>query len=241
MLIIVIGRRGSGKTLWTTIQSLKSKREVWSNYQINIDRYKELKVVDLIDDLPRNTEVIIDEAYTWLESRTAGRGLNKYLTYLAFQIRKANQNFILTAQQLGSIDVRYRNEWDYLVYCERYPVRDVRRKEWDFLYSMLDSLTLQIVRKRLSFNNAKKYFKYYDTDEIIPPYDKKHLEFDLLKSDPERLYSKVCSIADTIEKDIDKITHSTVSNALIKNGYPEVYQKFVYDLLTGKLKKNRGV
>jgi hypothetical protein len=238
MLIVVLGNRGSGKTLWMTLQALKSKREVWSNYRIDIERYNELNVVDLIDELPDNVEVLIDEAYTWLESRTAGRGLNRYLTYLAFQIRKSKRNFIVSAQQRGTIDVRFRKEWDYMVYCFRKKNQNKKRKEWDFAIRILDKYSLKIIQKVLPYEKAKKYFNYYDTYEVVEPYDKQNLRLELMKDDPKKLHNHIKEVAQDIEKDIDKITHSTVSNALIKNGYTRAYHTYVYDLLKGKLKSN---
>ncbi|MGV9141361.1 MAG: hypothetical protein ACOC1X_00320 [Promethearchaeota archaeon] len=236
MLIIVLGRRGSGKTLWMVLQALKSKRDVWSNFEIKIDRYNELRVVDLIDELPNNCEVLIDEAYTWLESRTAGRGLNRYLTYLAFQIRKAERNFIISAQQQGTIDVRFRKEWDYMVYCFRKPNRNKRREFWDFGVRILDKYSLKIIQRVLPYESAEKYFRFYDTYEVVEPFDKQNLRLELMKDDPKRLHSHIKQVAGVIEKDINKITHSTVSNALLKNGFSRAYHLYVYDLLKGKLK-----
>lgn len=236
MLIIVLGARGSGKTLWMTLQALKSKRDVWSNYEIRISRYNELKVVDLIDELPNHVEVLIDEAYTWLESRTAGRGLNRYLTYLAFQIRKANRNFIVSAQQRGTIDIRFRKEWDFMVYCFRKPNGNRDRRKWDFGIRKLDKYTLKITQKVLPYESAKRYFGAYDTYEVVEPYDKQALRLELLKDDPEKLHAHIKGVANDIEKDINEITHSTVSNALMKNGYTRAYHVYVYDLLKGKLK-----
>ena len=84
MLIHFTGDVGSGKTLFCTQVALHDKRQIYSNYNIKLPNYHDLKP-EMLSILTESTLVIIDEAYTWLESRLSGRNINLYLTYILFQ------------------------------------------------------------------------------------------------------------------------------------------------------------
>lgn len=236
MLIIVVGARGSGKTLFLTERALKSSRPVWSNFKIDCSRYHKVDVVDLLT-LPNEIELLLDEAYTWLESRASGRSLNKYLSYIAFQLRKRNMNIFLTVQQFSTIDVRYRNEWDMIVRCERLRGRNGELK--DFRYSFLSrefrmgKAVYRTSSWRLPYERAKDLFQFYDTEEIVEPYDKSKLELDLLKNDPERFFKKVRAVAEEVLPTLNVITRDSVRIGLLQLGYDNYYSQYVYAHLKG--------
>ena len=69
MKIAVIGNIGSGKTLLLVVIAKHSKRRIFSNFQLDLPLYNELEIIDLLN-LENDIIVFIDEAYTWLESRT---------------------------------------------------------------------------------------------------------------------------------------------------------------------------
>ncbi|GAH62550.1 unnamed protein product [marine sediment metagenome] len=48
MLVIILGNLGSGKTFIMTMLTYSDKREIWSNYKINRDKYNVLGVIDLL-------------------------------------------------------------------------------------------------------------------------------------------------------------------------------------------------
>ena len=68
LLVVILGKLGSGKTLIQTFLNLTSKKEVWSNYKIKIPNYRKLEVYDLLD-LKDNIVVLMDEGYSWIENR----------------------------------------------------------------------------------------------------------------------------------------------------------------------------
>jgi len=234
MLIIVVGNRGSGKTLYLTSVALKSNRIIYSNFELNIDRYRKVEVVDLLD-LPDDIELFLDEGYTWLEARTSMKALNRYLSYIAFQLRKRNLNVFLTAQQFSTLDVRYRDEWDMLIKCERID-NGRKRDEWDFKYSILHKESLKTSAWRLPFDKAEDYFDMYNTYEVVEPYDKKKLELQILQDAPELFWAKVEKVGNELEPTLNKITRSSVKVGLLKLGYDKSYCEYVYLYLKDQIK-----
>lgn len=228
MLIIILGNLGSGKTLLLTYLATKTKRKIFANYEIYLKNYNKLEV-DTLLNLPNNIDVYLDEAYTWLESRVSGKALNRYLSYILLQSRKRTLDIYCTAQLFSTLDKRFREKADILIKCEK---KNLGYKYW--IYNM-NQYTQKILL--LPFEKAEKYYKVYDTYEIVEPYQKSSLEFTLLQSNTERLFKRAKEIAEFIWKDIEGqkygITHNSVKLALLKNGIFKGYEPFVYTILKG--------
>jgi len=219
MLITLVGPIGSGKTLLLTIIATDSIREIFSNYVIDLPLYKSLQVIDLLD-LKNNINVFIDEAYTWLESRTSLSTLNRYLSYIIYQSRKRTIDIYTTCQMFSSIDIRFREQSNIIIECER--------KNDNFHYTFIQVGKNRISRFVLPWKNAKKYFHLYDTLEIIEPNQKQELEFKLLQVYPKQLLKKVKEIAEIIKPKIKRITHDSIKATLLLSGYNTSYEKYIY-------------
>lgn len=229
----VIGYRGSGKTLFTTIINLILKkyypdRLTYSNYELfNCKQYKKLHLVDLLK-LPKDIELIMDEGYAIIHSRLSMSYINIMAGFLAFQLRKTNTNIFITMQQLFTIDKIYRREWDYRVYCERTPNDNENWREWDFFYEIHDKKKGNMTQVVLPFETAKEYFNYYDTFEIIEPRNKSRMEYEMLKSDKILLMKRAKEIAEKIRTSIRKDTREGIEHALLNNGFDDCWTKIVY-------------
>ncbi len=225
MLVSIVGNRGSGKTLLLTIIGCKTKRLIYSNYKIKIKNYNPLEVIDLLT-LKDNVEVFIDEGYSWLESRTSSKVLNRYLSYIILQSRKRTIDIYITAQMFSSVDIRFRQQSDVIVHCKR--IKDI------FYYTFYD-LSKPNTSKRfiLPFNKAKKYFKLYNTYEIIDSYEKEALEFSLISKNPKKLLKKVKEVVDIIKPQLSVITHDSIKTALLLNGIEMSYEKYIYIFMKG--------
>ena len=219
MKIAVIGNIGSGKTLLLAIIGKHSKRRIFSNFQLDLPLYNELEIIDLLD-LENNIIVFIDEAYTWLESRTSMSTLNRYLSYIIFQSRKRNIDIYTTSQMFSSIDIRLREQSDIIIEC--------RIIDDGFQYTFRDSYNRKISTFILPYSKAKKYFSIYDTYEIVEPNHKQELEFNLLQQYPNKLLEKVKEIAEAIKDKIKKITHDSIKATLLLSGYNTSYEKYIY-------------
>lgn len=219
MLISIIGAIGSGKTLMCVILAFYSKKQIYSNFQIDSKRYNELEVIDLLN-LRRNIMVIIDEAYTWLESRTSLSTLNRYLSYIIFQSRKRTIDIYITSQMFSSVDIRFREQSNLLIECKR--IDD------DFHYTFKYLAEKKISTFVLPLSKAKRFFSLYDTLEIVEPNQKQQLEFKILQQYPSHLLTKVKEISEYIKPKLKKITHDSIKTLLLMNGYNIQYEKFVY-------------
>ena len=226
MLASLLGNLGSGKTLLLTYLATKFKRQIYSNFKLNLFRYKPLKVMDLLT-LPNNIEVFIDEGYTWLESRVSSKVLNRYLSYILLQSRKRTINIYITAQLFSTVDLRFRHQSDIIILC--------KRLEKGFQYKILNRSNNTFKNFFFPMTKAKNYFKYYDTYEIVEPFEKEKLEFSLLQSDTEALMLRAKKITKIIKNEIGKITHDRVKICLLKNGFPKQWEPYVYAFLKSEV------
>lgn len=229
MLISIIGQVGMGKTLLLAILGSKSKREIYSNFRLSLPLYKPLQIIDLLE-LKDNINVFIDEAYTWLESRTSSSTLNRYLSYIIFQSRKRTIDIYTTSQMFSSVDIRFREQSNIIIKC--------KRTKKGFHYWIYQVGNHNIRTFILPYENAKKYFNIYDTYEIIEPNQKQELEFKLIEKNPKHLLEKVKEVSEIIRNRVDnlKITHDSIKAYLLMNGFNTSYEKYVYLYLKEELK-----
>ncbi len=234
-LISIVGYLGSGKTLFSTYLASKMKRTIYCNYKLNLPNYKPLDLVDIIDIEP-HCNIIIDEAYTWIDSRVSGRGVNRYCSYVILQSRKTYTDIIVTAQMFSTLDLRFRKMSNIIIECQSigkqiYKDMIVPKR---FHYKILNREKGTISHKELSFKSAIPYFKLFNTYEVINSSEKYQLEYHLIANDPKQLKKKIISISNFIKDDINEITHPTVKFALLSNEIPLQYEPYVYAYLSGK-------
>lgn len=250
-LWVILGRKGMGKTIFLTREAVNSNRGAWANYKLHIDNFKPLSISDLLN-LPINIGIYVDEAYTWLESRISGSVLNRYMSYIIFQLRKTYCDMFLSAQKFSTLDVRVRLEADKIVKCKRKD-NGIRPKDkledgknelgievpyyyfWDYEYTILDTESWKKRTYVMKYEKATQYFDLYDTREVIEPAYKEQMELELLKDNPSKLLDKCVEVADEIIEDINEITRETVKFALMKNGFSPAYEPFVYNILKKKI------
>lgn len=219
MLVSILGRIRSGKTLFLVYIATKLIRDVYSNFKLDLPNYKQL-TLSVLKKLPNNVNVYIDEGYTWLESRISGSKLNKLISYLLFQSGKRGLDIYITAQLFSSVDLRFREQSSLIVYCEKingnfyYNINNREKNTWKTLV--------------LTKENAKKYYPLYDTFEIIKPAKIDDLELEYVKDDPVALLLMVKNISNKIKNGLNVITHDSVEFALLANGYPLSLKKYVY-------------
>ncbi len=93
---------------------------------------------------------------------------NLFLSYIVFQLRKTKRNIFVTVQEVSSIDIRYRRQWDYylefLIECDISRLRELykERKNSSDNYWILKSLNKidkAIIKGREEF----------EMDDIISP------------------------------------------------------------------------
>ncbi len=220
---------GSGKTLLATYFATKENRPVYANYNIDIPNFHELRP-EMLSQMTEPALIILDEAYTWLESRKSMQNLSIYLSYILFQSRKRGLDFILTVQELGTIDVRFRNFTEYLIDAEK-------MNDGSFEYKVKRGISDKRPFKMiLSAENAQEIYQYYDTMQMVNPIDD-YMISDIAES-PEVLNAKLDELAQIIMDMFDgkKITKAVVKDYCIREKIPAKYADLVYNrILTTKM------
>jgi len=244
-LINYNGSVGSGKTLHATasviqdvIDSDIKDKPIYSNYKINHPNYHELLPETLLNAEMSGSNIVIDEAYIWLESRLSGKPINLYMSYILFQSRKRNMDIYLTDQILGSIDVRFRLLTDYEIKCKAIPNS---KHPKGFVYYVIDRTGFRprMYKNYLPIEAAAKYFDYYDTFELINPID-------------DELIAKISKSNKNIVKQVDEIVvdilgeypylkkfpKGIVADYCLNKDIPKSFVDKVYNSLLAKSARN---
>jgi hypothetical protein len=230
MLTLIIGTLGSGKTLFATIIACHtpSSTNIFANYELRLPNYTPLEP-ELLMQKDTHGLIIIDEAYVWLESRTSGNKANRYLSYILYQSRKKGFNFILTAQNISSVDRRYREQADIIVLCNN----NAKKQRFEYFIYKKQFLSYLKAIRYLSYANAEKYYKYYDTAQLVMPPAMKKLSYSFILNDNDKLDKLINKICSELHY-IDKITKDNIERELIKLDYPKELAKYVYAQLKQK-------
>ena len=187
MLYLFEGDVRSGKTLRATIKAYRytkrfPNRNIYSNYKLNIKFFPNFKALkpEMLFGINEPCLILIDEIYAWIESRTSGKDINLYMSYILFQSGKRGMDFIITAQLESTFDLRYREMINFITECQKI-LKNPRGNPSDvgnilgFFYSEQKITRHGRYRPKryfLRIASAIKYFQMYDTLEKIDPIDK---------------------------------------------------------------------
>jgi len=230
MLVFLLGNNGSGKSYLLVYFAVKFTNDIYSNFKIKIDNYIPLTIEYLLNlDKLDKGNIFLDEAYTWLESRTSGDSLNLLTSYLIYQKRKRHLDIYLTAQMFSSVDKRARYLANIIIEC--LPRVNLKKDDFNYIYKDID--TNKEISFMIPYKIAKKYFSYYDTYEIIEPQKKSRYEFNILKDNPKAMLKKIKKISKIIKPMLKIITHDSIKTALILSGYEIGYEKYLYSYMKG--------
>lgn len=221
-LTLVLGPRGSGKNTFMNKVVKRSVRPVYSNFKMNHPNYRHLSYGGLLF-IPKHIELLMDEFYNLADSRKSMSVFNIFCSYIAFQLRKTDTNIFVSAQQLGSIDIRYRNEWDYIVICERIDNGNLDWRLWDFGYTVYDKRQGTYRSWMIGYDDIKKTFGDFDTNEIVEPKNKSRLIHDILKNEPRLYLAKGIEICKVIKKNSKVRNQKEIKIALLRNDYDMVW------------------
>lgn len=181
MIHLILGRQGSGKTLMLVKLAedyLKRGKSIYSNVHLNF-KYNKLKYDDIINCRLNDCIVILDEIHLLLSARRSLSKLNQEIcdNFLSMA-RKQNTEIYGTTQTARKVDIRYREEADYIYKCTKY-VWDFKKNIWlEVLhtypfpkqYPIMIDITAEETYSGIAKNMffiANDYFDKYDTRQIV--------------------------------------------------------------------------
>jgi len=181
MIHLIEGRQGSGKTLLLVKKAKEyytKGYKIYSNVHLNNIPYIPLNYDDIINCNISKALVIIDEVHLLLPSRNwYKKSSMKIVDTFLSQIRKREIELYCTTQFIRKVDIRLREEADFIYYCSKYV-----KKNKEFVLCTYDNRSLDIntliiihvdVYDRYDNNHIEfsfkgnEYYKEYDTSQII--------------------------------------------------------------------------
>lgn len=181
MIHLIIGRQGSGKTLLLVrlaeqFRMANPQATIYANFHLRFEydriKYKNIIACKLVDCI-----TLLDEIHLILPARLAMRRVNQQICdkFLSMA-RKQNNEIFGTTQTLRKVDIRFREEADYVYYCTKYAYLHGRWMEilHDSMLKKSDMVMIAVeVEDVLSGNfvrlafHGNRYYDLYDTHEII--------------------------------------------------------------------------
>lgn len=230
MLSVLEGNVGTGKTLLSVILCFfanLNKKKIVCNFHLKGIKYELLDIKKFLRQGYENALIIIDEAYVYFESRTSMSLDNRLSSYILFQSRKKGIDIVLTFQLLRSIDIRFRELIDIYIKCNKHSS--------GYEYTYYNFIRKSISTKLLTFKNASKYFKFYDTYEIIQN-DKMKIE---IQSKEER-NKLIEDYANYIIEHNEKPTRDNVVVFCNENEIPKNLISIIYSKMRVIIKNNKN-
>lgn len=179
MIHLIIGRQGSGKTLLLVMlayQMLLKKKTIYSNVNLHFP-YQVLNYKDIIDCNLQNAAVLLDEIHQLIPAR---RSLSKRNVEICdnflSMVRKQGLEVYGTTQTLRKVDIRFREEADYLYVTEKYILQNNQWIRYTHNENLPKSVPIMIKvditetysNNTLSMNfMGNKFFDLFDTKQII--------------------------------------------------------------------------
>jgi hypothetical protein len=172
MIVLYKGSRGKGKTLTLVKDLLKYHLDgykIYSNIQLTFGEFIPSSEVLLLsrDSNLRNCVLGIDEIELFFDSRNFSKLENKTFSNFLQQLRKRNIIILCTAQFTNLIDIRLRNQLDFMCY----PSFDKHTGYCSACYfdltKMENSLSNAPISSGLVVYDAKPIFKLYNTLELL--------------------------------------------------------------------------
>lgn len=192
----------STKSLRMTMQAVIEHwegRKIYANYHFKGIPFTHMRLTDMIkkiSSIPTDTpaSLFIDEIQVEADARNSARETNKYFSYFIAQCGKRDIRIRYASQFIVGAETRLRQITDTIIRCEA--IRNTRDLNQMTnlqygLYTVYDKLIGRTYRYVLPVEVLSKFYKYYDTRELILPEEIKDLE------ELERLERELAELKDT--------------------------------------------
>jgi hypothetical protein len=173
MIIGIIGKEGSGKTLLLTyigyLRKYEKKRKIIANYDVKFRDYTEQNLKMIVENFKKagydkfRYSLLLDEVYKYfMDSRRAMSDGNILTSYIYLQLRKWHIEFYWTAQDFMQVDTRLRQITNYYILPE---FKHIENNVF-LRIQRINPMTLQVISKGI-LPIPNKIFDMYDTYEFI--------------------------------------------------------------------------
>lgn len=179
MIHLILGRQGSGKTLLmvkVAYAMMKKGRKIYSNVHFNFP-YDKLNYRDIVDCKLKKACVFIDEIHLLLSARLFMKRTSiKICDSFLSMARKQETEIYGTTQTARKVDVRFREEADYIYYCSKYAYDGNKWVEVLHNFNLDATIPIMIhieVEETFSGNFSRLFFKgndyysLYDTMQVV--------------------------------------------------------------------------
>lgn len=179
MIHLIIGRQGSGKTLFMVQKAYDSYlngKTIYSNVHLNFP-FKKLNYKDIVDCKLEDGTVILDEIHLLLPARNSISIRNREICdgFLSM-VRKKGLEVYGSTQTERKVDIRFREEKDFFYICNKYAYINKKWSEVLQNENLSRNVPIMIkvdIQEQYSGNwiqqgfIANNYFNKYDTKQII--------------------------------------------------------------------------
>jgi len=179
MIHLILGRQGSGKTLFLVREAYKHYKQgktIYANFKLNFP-FKRINYNDIVNCKLEDAVVLIDEIHLLLPSRNCMSVRSRQIcdSFLSM-VRKKGLEVYGTTQTERKVDVRFREEKDFLYICKKYGIVNgvimeiMHNQDLGVNDKIIISLDIIETFSGNSINYSfigNDYFNYYDTREII--------------------------------------------------------------------------
>lgn len=185
MIYLVLGLQNSGKTLFCVNECFKEQRKgkiIFSNIHLNF-RHHYLNKNELLEfaqkEAPENSVFLLDEFCILFDSARALSKANLLISYFLIQTSKKDITIYITAQTIGQVFKRIRENAHFLVECQRVYIMDKKIYEIVTENRLIDTNNLYIKAKimkrdfynfkryKIMFINVEKAINLYNTRERV--------------------------------------------------------------------------
>lgn len=199
MLGLMCGNIGEGKTIflvylcwklhcWNLQVAEKYRVPIFTNFMLKYPEARSIGVSDLLQAGGlKSGFMVLQEAYTWMESRASSSLLNRYVSYFIFQSRKRNVDVFADAQLGSTIDLRLY-ELAHIIGLAR---KDMPNRVFTYQFAIRSGLGIRLVKVKLPMLIASMFWDDYNTDEPAPPLGVEELQFQMDKYSPVKINVRV--------------------------------------------------
>jgi len=158
---------GGGKTLsmmgYALLLAAQTDQDVHANFHLNVERthyYERWRELENVE----NAIVLFDELDKTADARMWKSKEQIYFTHLFTQFRKKGVTFMYSSQRVRQVEVRVRENSDYVCECAKIYTKNLIINQW---WDTQRGQELPIKKRRLVNTDPSRLYDFYDSFEVV--------------------------------------------------------------------------